>query len=164
MKQIDELDGIEATFTLNRASQRVTQDVIQDAEKASRILRSAVSSVAGEEVASHFVEYVKRDEAGAVARVALGEITRERAEFDKLAGEVDQMLLDPPRADQLDLGISIGMLTLCGLAMVLMSRVEVSSKKEQQADGSTSDEFKFVFQGNEAVAKLVTNLVAKLGI
>ncbi len=164
MKKIDELDGIEATFTLNRASQRSTHDAIHDVEKASKILRSAVSSVAGEAVAEQFVDYVKHDEAGAVARATLVEIAQERAHFGKLAEEVDQMLVDPPRADQLDLGISIGMLTLCGLAMVMMSRVEVSNKREQQADGSASKEFKFLFQGNEAVAKLVTKLVSKLGI
>jgi hypothetical protein len=168
-RKVEDLDNVEAVYTLYVATQENAKTDenpagldLDDPDRARQLVREALAEAGGEARAAQVLAMLENeDSAGEVARAALS-VLREQPDLAGGAGEkVDELMHDPPTAEKLDFGLSLGIFAVASLAMTLMGTIKYESKTETK-EGTTTTSFSF--QGSEQAGSFATSLLSKLGL
>ena len=152
--QISELNDMEAVFGLRQLTRNVDTDI--DLADEARV-RAFVESAAGralagpDEVQAFLALFERPDAAASVARACLASVQEQPTLLEDQADELPSILENPPRTQQMDMGLSLGLLALAGMAMFLSGSLKVKTK-----------DFELEYQGNENVVKIFKALLPRI--
>jgi hypothetical protein len=163
MKTIQELSDSESVYALYRSLEAQVEDAqIDHPDDVRDIARAGLASAVGEGQAAELVsQFEDAANAGELARATLLTL-RERPDFVVgVAADIDSYVADPPSEEKMDLGISLGLLALAGLAMALMGSLEVTGDTEVSGDARKSS-WSVKFKGSDKVPELVNSILEAL--
>jgi hypothetical protein len=95
--------------------------------------------------------FERPDAAATLARACLASVQEQPTLLEDQADELPSILENPPRTQQMDMGISLGLLALAGMAMFLSGSLKVKTK-----------DFELEYQGNENVVKIFKALLPRI--
>jgi hypothetical protein len=167
MDQIQQLDDAQAVYTLYRSVEPYAdpdQINLDDAAQVREIVHAAFANAVGEARADELMAGFASDaQASDLARATLVAL-RERPELiEGVDSEIDANLAEPPSEEKMDLGISLGLLALAGMAMAFMGTLEVKRETSEGPEGRKAS-WSVVFSGSDKVPELVSGILSGLGL
>lgn len=166
MKTIEELDDVEAVYSLYLAAEPHGHGVnLDNPETVKRTVREAFASAAAPALVEQVMARLADESTAAeVARAALGVLREDHELVPGVSAQIGEMLADPPRADRLDMGFSLALLTFGALAMALMGTLEFKSVDELEPGGGRRKTTVVNWKGSQNIPKLVAGILGKLGL
>lgn len=152
--QISELNDMEAVFGLRQLTRNINTDIdLADESSVRAFVENAADRALANPVDAHaFMALFDQPETAArVARACLTSIQEQPGLLEDQANQLTPILDNPPRTQQMDMGISLGLLALAGMAMFLSGSLKIKSK-----------EFELEYQGSDKVVDIFKAVLAKI--
>ena len=152
--QISELNDMEAVFSLRQLTRAVDTDIdlTNEAGVRSFVEKAAQQALQEKGEVEKFMQMFEQpDTAAIVARACLSSVQEQPALLPEQTGELESILNNPPRTQQMDLGISLGLLALAGMAMFLSGSLKIKTK-----------DFELEYQGSDKVVDIFKSVLPKI--
>lgn len=154
MVRISELSDMEAVFSLRQLTRAVDTGIdLADEAGVRRFVETAAAEALEdpEEVRAFMALFEAPETAARVARACLATVEERPALLEDHAAGLDPILDNPPRAQQMDMGLSLGLLTLAGVAMFLSGSLKIKTKS-----------FELDYKGSEQVAEIFKAVLPRI--
>lgn len=143
MTGIEDLTNMEAVYSLHRVTSGFSWVDLEDPEGVrTLVVKLAGAGLGGSAEAEAFMtRFEDDDHAGELARACLLAIQENPTLLEGAQASLNKLLESPPRTQQMDMGISFGILALAGMAMFLSGSLNIKA-----------GDFELDYKGSEAVA------------
>ena len=153
MALIQNLNDMQAVYCLHRLTSQFAPGAnLEDEEAVRQFVEHAAHQGLGADQADEFMALFEDDRrATDVARACLTVIRENPEMLEGSSGPLESLLESPPATNQMDLGISFGLLALAGMAMFLAGSLKIKTK-----------DFELDYQGSEVVGEVFGAILSKL--
>ncbi len=149
-----ELNDMEAVFGLRQLTNNVDTniDLADEASVRTLVKTAAERALANSNDVTAFMALFEQPEAAAsIARACLASVQEQPSLLEDQTGQLALILDNPPRTQQMDMGISLGLLALAGVAMFLSGSLKIKSKN-----------FELEYQGSDKVVDIFKAVLPKI--
>jgi hypothetical protein len=151
---VSNLNDMEAVFSLRQLTKNVDTDIDLTDEAGVRafVENAAEHALANSnEVAAFMSLFEQPESAASVARACLASVQEQPSLLEDQTDQLTLILDNPPRTQQMDMGISLGLLALAGMAMFLSGSLKIKTK-----------DFKLEYQGSDKVTDIFKAVLPKI--
>ena len=151
--RIAELSDMEAVYSLRKLTAWVDTEIdLADEEGVRRFVEKAATAALGKRQAKDFMAvFDSRKSSAELSRACLTAIESDPDLLEEARGELDAVLAKPPKTQQMDLGISLGLLALAGMAMFLSGSLKIKTKN-----------FELEYKGSKTVPEIFKAVLSKM--
>ena len=153
--QISKLSNMEAVYSLRELTRDVDSGInLADEPSVRAYVKTAAERALSDpaKISEFMALFEKPETAADVARAVLASVEEEPELIEDQAAKLHKIFLaDPPRTQQMDMGISLGLLALAGMAMFLSGSLKIKTK-----------DFDLNYQGNAQVIKIFEAVLPKI--
>ncbi len=150
-KRIADLSDMEAVYSLHILASKLDSGLdLADEAGVRQFVETAGRVALGSERAREFMNLFETPEAAAdLSRACLAAIESAPGILGEAGGEFEKVMARPPKTQQMDMGISLGLLTLAGMAMLLSGSLKV-----------TTNDLVVEYKGNDKVVEIFKAVLA----